>query len=314
MAKDGILSSLISLTDVEGILVGHATDAEHGTGCTAVLCSGGFTPGVCIPGFAPGTRDLELMRPENTVSEVHGVYLGGGSAFGLAGAEGVVRFLVEREAGLTMPDARIPLVPGAVIYDLDSNRAPGRLPDAAMGYQAAKNASTAPVTGGRIGVGAGALCGRLFSLLSGWDAMSPGGLGSAGARIGNVVVAALAVVNCLGRVYDPDSGAWLAGGVDSQGRPLPEQIALQLMSGSVPSGNTTLVVVATNGVLDKIASNRVARMATAGMARAIRPAHLTMDGDVLFTLSRKTGPAANENLIGTLAADAVGRAIATAVG
>jgi L-aminopeptidase/D-esterase-like protein len=143
--------------------------------------------------------------------------------------------------------------------------------------------------------------------------MSPGGLGSAGVRAGDVVVAALAVVNCLGRVHDPDSGAWLAGGVDSQGRPLPEQMARQLMSETVPSGNTTLAVVATNGVLDKTASSRVARMAAAGLARAIRPAYLTMDGDVVFALSRKTGPAANENLIGTLAADAVGRAIASAV-
>ena len=313
MVKDEIVSSSIGLTDVEGILVGHATDAEHCTGCTAVLCAEGFTPGVCIPGFAPGTRDLELMRSENAVGEVHGIYLGGGSAFGLAGSEGIVRFLVEQEAGLVMPDARIPLVPGAIIYDLDVNKAPGRLPSPSMGYQAAKSASAAPVTVGRLGAGTGARCGRLFSLLPGWNAMSPGGLGSAGARIGDVVVAALAVVNCLGRVHDPDSGAWLAGGVDSQGRPLPEQVAVQLMSGIIPSGNTTLVVVATNAVLDKVSSNRVARMAAAGMARAIRPTHLTMDGDVVFTLSRKTGPAANENLIGALAADAVGRAIASAV-
>lgn len=303
----------VSLTDVEGVLVGHATGPS--TGCTAVLCSEGFTPGVHLPGFAPGSRDLELMRAENTVEEVHGLYLGGGSAFGLAGADGVVRCLRERGAGLAMPDARIPLVPGAIIYDLDRNGKPGEWPDADMGYAAAQAASAAPVEEGGVGAGAGARCGRLFSLLPEGDATSPGGVGSAGFRRGQVVVAALAVVNCLGAVHDPDTGEWLAGGVDAGGGRLPPDTLWRLLERPLLGGNTALAVVATNVCLSKTSANRVARMATVGLGRAIRPAHLTLDGDVVFALSKKSGTVvrADENLVGALAAEALGRAVARAV-
>lgn len=308
------MAQLLTLTDVPGVLVGHASG--RGTGCTAVLCPEGFTPGVHVPGFAPGTRDLDLMRTENTVGEVHGLYLGGGSAFGLAGADGVVRLLRERGVGLAMPDARIPLVPGAIIYDLDRNKQPGELPDAGMGHAAARAAHAGPVEQGRVGAGTGARCGRLFSLLprptDGHDFTSPGGVGSWGLRAGDVVVAALAVVNCLGAVHDPDTGAWLAGGVDRKGRRLPADTAWRLLARSVPDGNTVLAVVATNARLDKTGTNRTARMASVGLGRAIRPAHLTFDGDVVFMLCRRDGPAAPDDLVGALGAEALGRAVAIA--
>ena len=309
------MAECLTLTAVPGVLVGHA--GGRGTGCTAVLCPEGFTPGAHLPGFAPGTRDLELMRTENTVGEVHGLYRGGGWAFGLAGADGVARYLREQGAGLVMPDARIPLVPGAIIYDLDRNERPGELPDADMGYAAARAAHAGPVQRGRVGAGCGARCGRLFSLLphpeGGQDGTSPGGVGSWGLRVGDVVVAALAVVNCLGAVHDPDSGAWLAGGVDREGRRLPVDTVWRLLERPVPEGNTVLAVVATNARLDKTGANRMARMASVGLGRAIRPAHLTFDGDVVFALSRRDGPAVSDDLAGALAAEALGRAVADAV-
>lgn len=314
------MAESLTLTDVPGVLVGHAESL--GTGCTAVLCPEGFTPGAHVPGFAPGTRDLDLMRAENSVTEIHGLYLGGGSAFGLAGADGVVRFLREQGAGLAMPHARIPLVPGAIIYDLDHNQRPGELPDAALGYAAARAAHAGPVRRGRAGAARGARCGRLFTLLphsdterggTEADGTSPGGLGSRGVRVGDVVVAALVVVNSLGAVHDPDTGQWLAGGVDARGRRLPEETVWRLLRGAAPRGNTTLAVVATNARLDKTGANRVARMASVGLGRAIRPAHLSFDGDVVFALARRDGPAASEDLVGALAAEALGGAVADAV-
>ena len=305
----------LTLTDVPGLLVGHAE--SHGTGCTAVLCPEGFTPGVHVPGFAPGTRDLDLMRAENSVTQIHGLYLGGGSAFGLAGADGVVRFLREQGVGIAMPDARIPLAPGAILYDLDRNEKPGELPDAAMGYAAARAAHAGPVERGRVGAACGARCGRLFSLLphsgDGHDGTTPGGLGSWGLRAGEVVVAALVAVNSLGAVHDPDTGRWLAGGVDARGQRLPAESVWQALQGTVPQGNTTLAVVATNARLDKAGTNRVARMASVGLGRAIRPAHLSFDGDVVFALARRDGPAASDDLVGALAAEALGKAVADAV-
>ncbi len=304
----------LTLTSVPGVLVGHAEDAEHTTGCTAVLCPEGFTPGVCVPGFAPGSRELELLRPESLVNAVHGIVLSGGSAFGLAAADGVVRHLVEQDCGFLMPHARIPLVAGAVIYDLDGNSRPGVLPDAAMGYAAARAADASPVRQGRVGAGTGARCGRLFSMGEGPDRTSPGGLGSAGMRHGPFIIAALVVVNALGNVHDPRTGRWLAGGVDDCGRPLPEESLYAALAGDeLPVANTVLAVVATNARLDKAAVNRLARMAAAGLPRSIRPAHLTYDGDVVFALSAGNGPDGNENLLGALGAEAVAAAAAAAV-
>ena len=132
-----------TLTAIDGLLAGHATDDRNHTGCTAILCPQGFTPGIAVPGFAPGCRETELMRPESQVDTVHGLLLAGGSAFGLAAADGVMRFLREQGHGFAMPHGVIPIVPGAVIYDLDMNARPGVLPHADMGYAAARAASAA---------------------------------------------------------------------------------------------------------------------------------------------------------------------------
>ncbi|MDR2727322.1 MAG: P1 family peptidase [Deltaproteobacteria bacterium] len=307
-----------TLTAIPGLLAGHATDVENGTGCTLILCPEGFTPGISVPGFAPGTRETDLMRPEALVDAVHGILLPGGSAFGLAAADGVMRWLRERDYGYATRCGNVPLVPGAVIYDLDTNRKPGLLPDAGMGYAAALAADTNPVIQGRVGAGTGARCGRLFGLED-LARTSPGGVGSALVAWRGIQVGALVVVNALGDVYDPDTRKWLAGGVDRHGQPFSREAGLAVLAGgAVPESNTVLAVVATNAPLDKTRTSRLARMAGAGLARVIEPAHLTVDGDVVFALSSKRplpdgGQDWTDNLLGALGARAVACAAANAV-
>ncbi|MEW5725219.1 MAG: P1 family peptidase [Thermodesulfobacteriota bacterium] len=298
----------LTLTDVPGVLVGHATDRENLTGCTAVLCPGGAVCGVDVRGFAPGSLETPLLDPVNRVEEAHGLLLTGGSAYGLAAAAGVVRRLTEMGCGLDTLYARIPLVPGAVIYDLNFNQSRGPGPD--LGYQAAAAASDGPVVQGCVGAGAGATCGKL----AGFDRAMKTGLGSAGARTGELVVAALAVVNPLGDVLDPDTGETLAGVRTPDGSALAGALeVLQNLTSLLqtpPPDNTVLGVVATNARLTKVGAARLARMASAGIARAVRPAHLLFDGDVVFSLATGKGPAMDENIVGALGAEALARAIA----
>ncbi len=305
-------------TAIAGIVVGHATSRENGTGCTVLLCPEGFTPGLAVPGFAPGSRETELMRPESLVGVVHGILLTGGSAFGLGAADGVVRYLQERGHGFVMPHANIPIVPAAVIYDLDGNAAPGVLPDAAMGYAAAAGASADPVERGAVGAGTGARCGRMF-MAGGRDCSAQAGVGAWCMECRGVQVGALVVVKPWGNIHDPETGEFLAGARDTHGRPHgPEEIHAALAGEDLPPSNTGLVIVATNVPLDKVQTSRLARMAAAGIPRAIRPAHLVYDGDIVFALASKrplprdAGPW-TENLLGALGAEAVGKAITTAV-
>lgn len=310
-----------TLTAIDGLLAGHATDERNHTGCTAILCPQGFTPGIAVPGFAPGCRETELMRPEAQVDTVHGLLLAGGSAFGLAAADGVMRFLREQGHGFAMPHGVIPIVPGAVIYDLDMNARPGVLPDAAMGYAAARAASAAPLAEGAVGAAYGARCGRLFCLCRDaagrpLDLSDKSGLGSLCLERQGIRVAALVVLNALGNVYDAQ-GRFLAGGRYADGKPVPHDRALDALAGDVPTGNTVLTVVATNVPLDKTRCSRLARMAATGLARHIVPAHMLFDGDIVFALASKQplpdghGPW-NELLLGALAADAVAGAVCRA--
>lgn len=307
-----------TLTAIPGIFVGHATRAELHTGCTAILCPQGCTPGIAVPGFAPGSRETELMRPESLVDRVHGITLSGGSAFGLAAADGVMRYLQEQGHGFVMPHGIVPIVPAAVIYDLDMNASQCRLPDAGMGHAAAAAATDAPVAQGAVGAGTGARCGRLFYQYDGRDASQKAGLGSALACHGSICVGALVVLNALGNVVHPQTGAFLAGGREANGTPLGEEATLTaLAGGNAPSSNTVLAVVATNVPLDKVQTSRLARMAATGLARCLRPAHLTLDGDVVFALASRqplppqAGPW-TEDLLGALGADAVARATVAA--
>ena len=296
-----------TLTAIEGIRVGHATDSTARTGCTVILCPAGVTAGVDVRGAAPGTRETDALRPGRLVQKAHAVLLTGGSAFGLDAAGGVVQYLEEQDVGFPAGSVRVPIVPAAVIFDLGVGD-PKVRPDREMGYQACLNATDAPIVMGTVGAGTGATVGKAPGVTP-----SPGGVGSACKRLDSgLIVAAIAVVNALGNVVHPDTGEIVAGGkVNSNFVDITERL---LDAHAVPGTNTTIGVVATNAALSTAEANRVAEMAHDGMARAIRPSHTMFDGDTLFTLATgaHTGSGVN-NTVGILAAEVVAEAIVKAV-
>jgi L-aminopeptidase/D-esterase-like protein len=312
-----------SITDIPGIRVGHAHDFEALTGCTVILCDGGATGGVDQRGGAPGTRETDAMHPLHIVNQVHAVVLTGGSAFGLDSAAGVVRYLEERGVGFDTRVAKVPIVPAAVLFDLSLGRADVR-PGPEMGYQACENASTDPPGEGNIGAGTGATVGKIL----GMSQAMKSGIGTASEHIGRgVIVAAIAAVNALGDVIDPQTNQIVAGARSIHKGPLhigqPGYFAdtLQVlrtlvgratMRFAAPKGNTVIGVVATNARLNKEQVTKVSQMAHDGIARTIRPAHTMFDGDTVFTLA--TGERrADVNIVGAFGAEVFARAILRAV-
>lgn len=306
-----------TLTRVPGVAVGHADDPEAMTGCTAVL--GPFAGAVEVVGLATGSRELDALSPFHLVPTCHALLLTGGSAFGLAAADGVVRWLEERGHGFQTRHARIPIVPAAVIYDLGAGRADVR-PGPDEGYAAASTASREPVREGRVGAGRGATVGKL----RGEDGLDPGGVGSwAEGRSGadGHLVGALAVVNAFGDVRD-GAGRILAGCRTEAGDFLDTERAIR--EGTIaPPGygaaeSTTLGVVATDRPLAKRDLQIVARLAASAIHRRIAPAGSPFDGDLVFALS--TGRARAEPVdpgsllaLGLRAREALERAIERAV-
>ena len=301
-----------AITGVPGIQVGHAQDEQALTGCTVILCKAGAVGGVDQRGGAPGTRETDLLRPMHMVDKVHAVLLSGGSAFGLDAASGVVRYLEERGIGFDAGVARVPIVPAAVLFDLDIGRADVR-PDAAMGYQACLNAGAAPPAEGNAGAGMGARVGNVLGIGQAMKA----GIGTAGMEIAaGLIVGAIVAVNAFGDVVDPDSGKIIAGARSPQGGLAGTLAVLRMLAGQVAGGfarsNTVIGVVATNARLTKEGANKAAQMAHDGMARAIRPAHTMFDGDTIFSLA--TGEVeADASVIGAFAAEALAQAIVRAV-
>ena len=311
-----------TITDVPGIRVGHAHDGEAITGCTVVLCPQGAVGGVDQRGGAPGTRETDLLGPMHLVNKVHGVLLTGGSAFGLDAATGVMRFLEEQGVGFDAHVAKVPIVPAAVLFDLEIGRADVR-PDAAMGYLACQNASKDPPQEGNVGAGMGAKVGSILGMAGAMKS----GIGSASRDLGGeAVVGALIAVNAFGDVVDPASGEILAGARPAKLGPMrlggDARFAdtLSVMKGMAGKlalrfasrGNTVIGVVATNAQLTKEEVNKVAQMAHDGIARAIRPAHTMLDGDTLFALSTG-GKSVDVNIVGAYAAEVVAEAIVRAV-
>lgn len=304
-----------TLTSVTGLRVGHHTLSTRPTGCTVILAPAGAVAGVDVRGAAPGTRETDLLRPENLVQQVHAIVLAGGSAFGLDAATGTMKWLEEQGIGFDVGVAKVPIVPAAILFDLGVGDARIR-PDAACGYAAAAAATTAPVHEGDVGAGAGATVGKLLGRARAMKA----GIGSAAFTMANgTVVAALAAVNAYGDVIDPSTGAVIAGVRTADGRGLAD--ARQLLRGSGQGSpfegrggaNTTLVVVATTAKLTKVEATKVAQMAHDGLARAIAPVHTPFDGDVVFALSTGTQPGpADVGTIGALAADMAAQAIVRA--
>ena len=300
-----------TITDVPGLKVGHHTLATRPTGCTVVLCEAGAVCGVDVRGGAPGTRDTEALRPENTVQHVHAVVLTGGSAFGLAAADGVMRWLDERGHGLPVGPARVPIVPAAVLFDLWVGDASIR-PDAASGYAACEAASSnAPATGS-VGAGAGAAVGKLYGI----GRAMKGGIGSSSVRVGGFTVGAIVAVNAVGDVLDEQGGV-LAGARREDGSGFMET-SRALLQGQgparlIPGSATTIGVVATDATLTKPQAAKLASLAHHGLSRAVDPV-TPHDGDTLFALATgRAGPVGDIGGLGVAAAEAVARAIRQAV-
>jgi len=311
-----------SITDVRGIEVGHAQDDQALTGTTVILCRKGAVAGVDVRGGAPGTRETDLLNPINLVQKVHGVVLSGGSAFGLDAAGGVMRYLEEKRIGFNTGAAKVPIVPSAILYDLNLGRADVR-PDSEMGYRAASSASVSAPTEGNVGVGTGASVGKMFGL----NLATKAGVGTASMDVGGgVIVGVLVAVNAFGDVIDPNSGAVIAGLRSGKVGPLrvggKEKFADTLSMMKKPLGrgilgfasraNTVIGVVATNAKLNKAQATKIAQMAQDGIARTIRPAHTMLDGDVIFTLSTGTRKA-DISVLGAFAAEVMAEAILRAV-
>ena len=309
------------LVAVAGIEVGHHELDGLPTGCTVVLAREGAVAGVDVRGSAPGTRETDLLDPENTVERVHAVVLSGGSAFGLAAADGTVRFLEEAGIGYPVGPFRVPIVPAAILFDLGV-QGPGAVrPGADCGYRAAAVAGSDPVRRGNAGAGAGATVGKSRGLAR---AMK-GGTGSASLRSADgLVVAALIAVNAVGDIVNPADGSVVAGVRDEEGNLADaRRLLLESLSpavrpdpasdGPFAGANTTIGVVAVNAPLTKAEANKVAEMAHDGLARTIYPVHTPSDGDTLFALSTGRGPETRVGRVGALAAEAVARAVLDAV-
>lgn len=255
------------ITNVPGIRVGHWTDRQGVTGCTVVLCPPGTVGSCDVKGGAPGTRETDAIRPGTSVPEVHAVLLTGGSAFGLAAADGVARWLEGQGVGFDVGVARVPIVPAAVLFDLAVGDGKAR-PDVASGMAACGAATDGEVAEGSVGAGTGATVAKHPDPTAGWK----GGVGTATVEEGEVVVAALAAVNALGAITE-DDGTPIAANRNPEAEP-------QMW----PGANTTIAVVATNAVLSKERAQLLAQAGSEGLSLAVRPSHTMWDGDVVFSL------------------------------
>ncbi len=302
-----------SITDVQGVTVGHFTEPRRPTGCTVLLLGKGATAGVDVRGSAPGTRETDLLNPTNTVQQVHAILLAGGSAFGLDAASGVVRYLEEHGVGYSLGNTIVPIVPAAILYDLQIGD-PKIRPTAESGYKACQAATTERVVEGNVGAGAGATIGKMF----GSKQAMKSGLGSASIRIAGtgIVVGALVAVNAVGDVVDPKTGKIIAGARKPDGSGFMDSMARIREGYSVRADgtNTTIGVIATNVALDKAQATKVAQMAHDGLARTINPVHTPSDGDTIFAVATGAiATRANHGSIGALAADVMAQAVLRAV-
>ena len=297
-----------TITDVVGIRVGSAQDERAVTGCTVVLCSPPAVVGVDVRGAAPATRETDLCRPGTLVEHANAIFLTGGSAFGLDATAGVMRYLHERGVGFPTGVIPVPIVPAAAIFDLGIGEI--AWPDGDMAYAACEVAGTA-VEQGSVGAGTGAVVGRML----GPDRVTKGGLGSAATRTGDSTVAALVVVNAVGNVVDPASGAIVAGARAHDKGEYASAPDMPLDSPAIGSA-TVIGVVATDAALDPAATSALATAGQDALDRVIEPAHTRYDGDTIFALSTGRIPAGSPGLTDALllaAGEAVERAVLNAV-
>ncbi|RVU54451.1 P1 family peptidase [Anaerosphaera multitolerans] len=300
------------ITAVNGIKVGHAQDFEALTGVTVILPPEGTVCGVDVRGGAPGTRETDLLRPENFVSNVNAILLAGGSAFGLDAAGGVMKYLEDNGIGLDTGVAKIPIVPASVIFDLICGSSNVR-PDFEMGYRACEEATINEKRQGLVGAGTGATVGKIL----GKDYAMKSGLGSATIRVGELVVSALTVCNAFGDIFDHERKIKIAGCYDYKNKEFKSTIEILKNMGSDFSAfnqgkNTTISVVATNGTFNKSECKKISSMAHNGYGNSIFPVHTMSDGDTIFTLATGEIPA-DVSLVGALASQVIGRAVANSI-
>ena len=299
----------IAVTSIQNIQIGQAQDDAAATGCTVLLCPAGAAAGLDVRGGGPASRESELLRPTAAAEKIHAVLLSGGSAFGLEAAGGVMRWLEERDIGFDTGAARVPLVCASCLYDLTVGSSSVR-PGAAMGYAACENAGN--YRDGCFGAGTGASVGKLRGMA---QAMKSG-IGSYAVRLGALEVGAVVAVNALGDVFDWRTGRQAAGLLTPDRSGFLSTAEEMYRSSKVVKnkfvGNTTIGAVVTNARFGKTEMNKVAAMASNGMARAIRPVNTTADGDSLYALS--VGEVeADLDMVGALAAQTVAEAILRAV-
>lgn len=298
-----------NILDIKGIKVGQVEDLEGLTGCTVVICEEGAVCGVDVRGSAPGTRETDLLDPINMVQKVHAVVLSGGSAFGLESTCGVSRYLEEHNIGFDVGVAKVPIVAGAVLFDLVVGNPKSR-PDIEMGYKACEVANDKELKQGNFGAGCGATVGKV----KGVDYCMKGGIGSYSIKLDNgLIVAALVAVNAFGDVYE--NGKVIAGVLNSEKSKVLN--TYDLMKNGINSGgfnidNTTIGIVATNAKLTKAECKKISQMSHNGYAKAIFPIHTPHDGDTIFTIA--TGEVESDvTLLGSIATEVVEKSIINAI-
>lgn len=274
----------IKFNQIENVKTGHAQNITAGTGCTVLICEKGAVAGCDIRGGAPGTRETDLLNPVNLIDKIHGLLLAGGSAFGLSAASGIMKYLEEKKIGFDVKLTNVPVVPGAVLFDLTVGDYKIR-PDEKMGYEACVNSELNSDVQGNIGAGTGCSIGKFY----GMERAMKSGLGSCAFQIGDLKIGAVVAVNCLGNVINSNTGNSIAGLLNEN---LNEIISTEEeMIKSIKSrtnaftGNTTIGTVVTNAKLTKSQAAKVASMTHNGYARTIRPVHTMYDGDSIFALS-----------------------------
>ncbi len=301
----------IEINEIEGFRIGNAQDKEGGTGCTAILCDEGAVAGVDVRGGGPATRETDLLDPTKMVEKVHAVLLSGGSAYGLDAASGVMKYLEEHNLGFDVGIGKVPIVPAACLFDLVSGNS-DRRPDAAMGYAACVASENDILEKGNFGAGTGATIGKYLGI----ERLMKGGLGTYAVQIGKLKIGAIVAVNCLGDVYDVDSGEQLAGTLNEDKTALDNTREIMWRSieqqKNMFSGNTTIGCIITNAKLTKSKCSKLASMAHNGYAAAIKPVHTSADGDTIFYLA-KGSVDVNADALGDLGAYVMAKAIGEGV-
>ena len=302
----------IPIQEIRPLRIGQVENKDAGTGCTVLLCEDGMRAGLDVRGGGPASRESQLLNPLMAAQMIHAIVLGGGSAFGLGAANGVMEYLEKRGVGYDVGVTKVPLVVQSDLFDLTVGN-PYVRPDAAMGYEAARRAWEAPnYQDGNYGAGCGATVGKVEGMAN----CMKTGIGSFAVQIGDLQVGAVVALNALGDVFDWKTGEQIAGLLSDDGtefRSSPQAImgSIQLIKDRF-ADNTTLGVIVTNGAFSKAALCKIAAMGHDGYARSIRPVHTTLDGDSIYAVSVGDIPA-DQDVVGSLAAEVVSEAIIRAV-